>query len=302
MEGAPADVQDPLPEIRLIALSGLRAKKSLGQHFLKDRRVIHEILELAGLDSSNRILEIGPGRGALTFPLSARVERLLAVEKDRDLAALLQERLAARKIENAEVICCDILRFDFSILDEFSRDRIHVIGNLPYNVSTPVLETLIDHRERFRRAVLMFQKEVADRLAASPGGRSYGALTVLVGLHARVRRLLRVGKKSFHPIPRVDSTVVELDFDLPHSPPAPDEARFRAVVKGAFSHRRKTLQNALLAAFPAWDRDAVGRVLADCRIEPGRRAETLSIDDFLRLSEAFPPILQSAILDKGDRR
>ncbi len=280
-------------------LSGLRAKKRFGQHFLKDRRVIHEILELSGLDSSNRILEIGPGRGALTFPLTERVDHILAVEKDRDLATWLQAKLEARKIRNAEVVCGDILRFDFSMLDSFSSERIHVIGNLPYNVSTPVLEALIDQRRRFSRAILMFQKEVADRLAASPGGRAYGALTVLVGLHATVRRLLRVGKKSFHPIPRVDSTVVELDFDLPHSPQPADEARFRAVVKGAFNHRRKTLQNALLASFPAWDRDAVGRVLADCRIEPGRRAETLSVDDFLRLSEAFPPT-QSAILDKED--
>ncbi len=278
----------------MIVLQGFRAKKRFGQHFLKDRMVIHDILELAGLDSENHVLEIGPGRGALTFPLAERVARVLAVEKDRDLAAWLQQRIEVRGITNVQIACGDILRFDFEILDRFSSHKIHVIGNLPYNVSTPVLETLIDHRQRFRRAVLMFQKEVADRLCASPGGRAYGALTLLVGLHARVRRLLRVGRRSFHPIPRVDSTVVELDFDLHHCPGAADEPVFRSVVKGAFRHRRKTIQNALLASFPAWDRDAVGRALADCGIAPGRRPETLTIGDFLRLSEAF-----SGMVGKG---
>lgn len=272
----------------MTASPDLRAKKRLGQHFLKDQRVIHGILERSGFDSSTRVLEIGPGRGALTFPLARRVERVLAVEKDRDLSAWLNERLAALRIDNTEVINADILRFDFGILDGFSRDRIHVIGNLPYNVSTPVLETIIDNRKRFRRAVLMFQKEVADRLSASPGGRSYGALTVMVRLHARVRRVMSVGGDCFHPKPRVDSTVVELDFDIPHPARAADEARFRAVVKGAFRHRRKTLLNALAASFPAWSRETITRALDDCLIKPGRRAETLTIDDFLRLGEALP--------------
>ncbi len=268
-------------------LSGHRPRKRFGQHFLTDGRVIRSLLDRAGLEPTDRVLEIGPGRGALTLPMARRVNRVLAVEKDRDLAAWLQETLPARGIHNTTVVCADILRLDDEILDALSPNRVLVVGNLPYNISTPVVERLIQHRRRIRRAVLMFQKEVADRLAAPPGGRTYGALTVLVGLHARVRRLLRVGKEAFRPEPRVESAVVELDFDAPHPRRPESEVRFERVVKGAFAQRRKTLLNALSSAFPDLDRHELRRTLLHCGIDPGRRAESLSIDRFIQLSEAL---------------
>ena len=264
-----------------------RPRKRLGQHFLVDRGVVHAILERSGLGTGDRVLEIGPGQGALTFPLAGRVARVLAVEKDRDLAEWLRQELQARGLDNVTVLCEDILRLDFDLLGRFSPGGVQVIGNLPYNVSTPVLERLIQHRRRILRAVLMFQKEVADRLTASPGGRTYGALTVLVGLHARVRRILRVRSAAFRPRPEVASAVVELDFALPHPARPVDETWFRRVVKGAFAHRRKTLQNALSASFPALGRDEVRGALTGCGIEPSRRAETLDVEAFIRLGRAF---------------
>lgn len=254
---------------------------------MTDAGIIQSLLDRAGLEPTDRVLEIGPGRGALTIPMARRVERVLAVEKDRDLAAWLQETLPARGIHNTAVVCTDILRLDDELLDALSSSRVLVVGNLPYNISTPVVERLIQHRRRIRRAVLMFQKEVADRLAAPPGGRTYGALTVLVGLHARVHRILRVGKEAFRPRPRVESAVVELDFNAPHPRRPESEAWFERVVKGAFAQRRKTLLNALSSAFPDLPRDELKRILLRCGIDPGRRAESLSIDRFIRLSDAL---------------
>jgi len=250
--------------------------------------VIRRILDRASLTSADRVLEIGPGRGALTLLLARRVDHVLAVEKDRDLAALLEESLASRGVENVTLVTKDILTFDFTSLEPASTGKWLAIGNLPYNISTPVLERLIEHRRIFRAAVLMFQKEVADRLTAQPGSRTYGALTVLVGYHATVSRLLRVGRESFRPIPRVDSAVVRLDFERPFPERAEDETWFRSVVRAAFAHRRKTVQNALLTSFPDCSKTDVIQALHDGGIDPGSRAETLGIEDFLRLSRVLP--------------
>lgn len=278
-------------------MNGHRAKKRFGQHFLVDRKMVRRILDRARLEAPDRVLEIGPGKGALTFPLSERVDRILAVEKDRDLAKRLERKLAERDINHVTVVCEDILSFDFTRLTRFAPQGIQVVGNLPYNISSPILERLIDQRRRLRRAVLMFQREVADRLAASPGSRRYGALTVLIGYHARVARLTRVGKESFSPRPQVDSSVVELDFGAPHPERAGDEGRFQRVVRGAFAHRRKTLLNALSMAFPGCSRTTLEEALRGCGIEPIRRAETLSISDYIRLERALP-----ADLDKTHGR
>lgn len=264
-----------------------RARKKFGQHFLADRSVIRRILDRAGLTPLDRVLEIGPGRGALTLPLARLVDRVLAVEKDRDLAASLRESLASRGVENVTVVTGDILHVDFAGLDPGSPANGLVLGNLPYNISTPVLERLIEHRSLFRGAVLMFQKEVADRLTAQPGSRTYGALSVLVGYHAGVSRLFRVGSQAFRPRPRVDSAVVRLDFERPFPERAEDEAWFRRVVRAAFAHRRKTLQNALLTSFPDRTRADVANALLKGEIDPERRAETLSIADFIRLSHTL---------------
>lgn len=263
-------------------------KKSLGQHFLRDRSVVTRILEAARLHGSDTVMEIGPGSGALTLSLYSMVDHVLAVEKDRDLAERLCMEAKALEAHNIEVLCEDILRMDFACLDRFSTGKIIVLGNLPYNISSPILELLTAERRRFSRAVLMFQKEVADRLAAAPGTKAYGALSVLTQYHAKVRILLRVGREAFRPQPKVDSAVVELDFQEPHPKRARDEGLFHSVVRASFAHRRKTLLNTLTARFPRLGRAQLESALRASGIDPGRRAESLGIDDFISLSASLP--------------
>jgi len=239
---------------------------------------------LSGFGSSDTIVEIGPGRGALTLPLSRIVSSITAVEKDIRLADFLHEKIVSAGISNVTLLCQDILTFDFDALPLPSSGRIQVMGNLPYNISSPVLEKLMNNRRHLGKAVLMFQQEVARRLTASPATRDYGALTLLVQYHARATCLLKVSRKAFFPVPKVDSMVVELDFQRPYPAQGVNQDDFRKTVKGAFRHRRKTLLNSLKGHLPDWAPDVLLRGIASCGIDPNRRAETLSMDEFLMLA------------------
>ena len=269
---------------------GFRPKKSLGQHFLKDNHLIWEMISRAGFKKEDRVLEIGPGLGALTFLLADSVQDVVAVEKDPLLSRRLGQRLAREKIQNVHLITGDILRFDFGEGDVFKGGKITVIGNLPYNISSPVLEKLVENRNWVRRAVLMFQAEFAKRVSAGPGGRDYGAMSVLIQYFARVTPLLEVPKEAFTPRPKVDSMVLEIDFERPYPKKARDEEGFKRTVRGAFSQRRKTLLNALSGSFPSLGRSGVLEALQHCGIDPGKRAETLHMDDFLCLHRALPTL------------
>jgi len=235
----------------------------------------------------DEVLEVGPGRGELTLPLARRVGRLTAVEKDRFLADGLAERMTREGMSNVTICNGDILRFDFLPILPVPPKRLQVIGNLPYNISSPFLEKLLLHRDRLGRAVLMFQLEMAERLTASPGDRAYGALTLLVARYARTTRLLTVSRGAFRPRPKVDSMVLELDFEHAAETEPVDEEAFRRVVKGAFSHRRKTLLNSLTGYRPEWERGTVLRALATGGVDPGRRAESLDMGEFVALTRAF---------------
>jgi 16S rRNA (adenine1518-N6/adenine1519-N6)-dimethyltransferase len=230
-------------------------------------------------------MEIGPGMGALTFPLAESVRHVVAVEKDPRLAELLRGRLLQRSIKNVTLVNSDVLRFHFEEVARSFGGRIQVIGNLPFNISSPFLEKLINSRAIVIRAVLTFQAELGRRLIASPGNKQYGAMSVLAQYHARVSPLLEIPKKAFYPPPKVESMVVELDFTRPHPVRAENEEIFRRVVRGAFSHRRKTLINSLRGAFPEWNRDDLFSALKSSGIEPGKRAEVLEINEFIRLSK-----------------
>lgn len=265
----------------------IRPKKSLGQHFLKDAGIIHEIIERARFDHSDHVLEIGAGLGALTLPLAGSVHQIFAVEKDARLAKILKERLVLSGISNVVVMNEDALRLDFNRIPSPPAKKIKVIGNLPYNISSPFLEKLVEYRTLVSRAVLMFQFELAKRLIAHPGAKDYGALSVLIQYYARNSSLLEVGKESFHPRPKVSSMVLELDFERPHPRTAENEEKFRALVKGAFSHRRKTILNSFKGAFAVPGSDEIQGALEKCDIDPKRRAETLGIDDFLCLVAAL---------------
>ena len=264
-----------------------RPNKRLGQHFLMANKAIEEIISLARFRTSDFVLEIGPGKGALTLPLARSVSHVVAVEKDEQLANLLKKKLQGLGITNVTLVNEDILRWDFNQIKSFSLKKMNVIGNLPYNISTPFLEKLIEYRKLVRRAVLMFQLEVAKRIAARPGTKAYGAMTLLVQYYARPAVLLEVPRKAFYPRPKVDSMVLELDFDRPHPRRADHGEDFKKVVKSAFSHRRKTLLNSLKSSSIGRDRETLLKGMKKCGINPGRRPETLDIDEFLCFTKAL---------------
>ena len=267
---------------------GFHAKKRLGQHFLVELEIINKIVGLAAFQASDLVLEIGPGQGALTLPLARTVGHVVAVEKDPQLVHALQKRLNRAGITNVTLINYDILKWDFRDIRPPLSAKLLVIGNLPYNISSPVLEKLIKNRDLIKRAVLMFQLEVAKRLTASPGGKAYGAMTLLVKYHAHPRPLLEVSKDAFNPKPKVNSMVIELDFEKPYPRLLlNNEGNFKKIVKGAFAHRRKTMVNSLKGLSPSLDRETLFDVMKRCGIDPGRRAETLDMDEFLCLTAAL---------------
>jgi 16S rRNA (adenine1518-N6/adenine1519-N6)-dimethyltransferase len=264
----------------------LYAKKSMGQNFLVDGNVLRQIAEAVDIGPDDRILEVGPGKGALTNFLAQKAGQVVAVELDRRLVAWLRERFQAA--ENVEVVEGDILRTDISrILSERWKGKWKVAANLPYNISSQVLFMFMDNRSLFSELVLMLQKEVGNRLVAQPCSKEYGILSVFCGLYFDITRELLVRPGSFRPIPKVDSLVLKFRvLDAPRVEVV-DEMFFRKVVKSAFSQRRKTLWNCLRSVFPHIGDDMLKQVLQQCRIDPGRRGETLSLEEFAVLANTL---------------
>lgn len=266
-----------------------RPLKRLGQHFLIDPNIVRKIVALAELRPEETVLEIGPGRGALTRALCAAAKAVIAVELDQKLVAYLQETLG--DCRNLDLRAGDALKFSYDALP----DRTVVVANLPYNVSTPVLFRLLAVRERIDRMVLMLQTEVARRLVAQPATADYGILSVLTQQAAEVSLAFQVSSSCFRPRPEVGSAVVSLVM-RPHSyGGGADEAQFVRIVRAAFAHRRKTLSNSLRDEGLSPDRVALA--LTQAGIEPGRRAETLTLEEFTSLANAWTRWAEPA----GDR-
>lgn len=266
----------------------MRAKKSLGQNFLVDSRVISKILDSVSLSADELILEIGPGRGALTAGLVERAGYVLAVELDRELIDALTQRFSS---ERFKLVHEDILKFPLSqalsaILLEHPhlKPKARVIANLPYYISTAVITRLISERAGISDMTLMLQREVAERLMSRPGSKDYGGLSVFTQLYASVRRVLNVPAGAFRPVPKVESTVVRLDFKPQIDLEPRLEQPFSNLVKAAFSQRRKTLYNCLKTAYAS---KLVLAALANAGIAPERRAETLGVEEFVRLVVAI---------------
>jgi 16S rRNA (adenine1518-N6/adenine1519-N6)-dimethyltransferase len=264
-------------------------RKRLGQHFLKNPQIIQDILTKARFEENAEVLEVGPGLGALTLPPAERVNRVIGVEKDPRLAEMLRKRLSLEKISNVILINADILKLDFVQIPGSGTAPFHVIGNLPYNISSPFVEKLISHRTRVRRAILTFQLELARRLAAVPGNKDYGSLTILIQYYARITPLLEISREAFFPKPEVASMVLEMDFTRPYPKRAEDEETFRKVVKAAFSQRRKTVLNSLRGSLTSLGREPIMAALEKCGIDPGNRAEDLHMDDYLCLCTLLKP-------------
>ncbi|HEX6597911.1 MAG TPA: 16S rRNA (adenine(1518)-N(6)/adenine(1519)-N(6))-dimethyltransferase RsmA [Gemmatimonadaceae bacterium] len=252
------------------------ARKSLGQHFLTDRRVLGRIADALQLQGGETVVEIGPGRGALTDILAERAGRLIAVEVDRALAAMLRERYARRS--NVLIAEADVLEVP---LGELAAGPYVLVGNVPYYITTPILFHALEH-PRAERSVYLVQREVADRLTAAPGSKEYGALTVNVAAVARAEMLFKVTAGAFSPPPKVESAVIRI---IPLAEPLAtrgEEEPLRKLVQGAFGMRRKQMRRVIrkLRSLGADEADAV---LSAAGIDPEARPETLSVEQFVKL-------------------
>lgn len=259
-----------------------RARKRFGQHFLEPAWVT-KLIDALETTPDDVFLEIGPGRGALTRPLAAKVKRVVAVEIDRDLAGALADEAPP----HVRVVQADVLDADLAVLLRDERRPMRVVGNLPYNISSPILFSLIaaaDEGRMFTDATLMLQREVADRVAAAPGTGDYGALALQVALVADVDRVLTLPPGAFRPPPAVTSAVVRLRF-RPKAVDVGDPETFVTLVRGVFLQRRKTLLNALRPVADSLGRSAP-EIIERAGVDPTRRPQTLTLDDMARLSRA----------------
>lgn len=254
-----------------------RARKRFGQNFLTDSTVIERIVQSINPQADETLVEIGPGLGALTCPLIAATGELDVIELDRDIIPKLRLNCGLRGTLTIHNV--DVLRFDFNEVYD-PQKKLRIVGNLPYNISTPIIFHLVDYADKIYDMHFMLQKEVVERLAATPGGSDYGRLSVMAQLHFRISPLFLVPPEAFEPRPKVESAIVRL---IPHSKPPvdiEDMALFEKLVKQAFSQRRKTIRNVL--------KNMAGiEQLASADIDPGDRPERLGLAQFARLSNVL---------------
>ena len=247
-----------------------KPRKRFGQNFLQKQEVIDDILHAIGPQPDDLMVEIGPGLGALTTPLAKALKQLHVIELDRDIVKMLQEKHADGNIVIHEG---DALKFDFACLGK----NLRVVGNLPYNISTPLLFHLAEHIDSVRDIHAMLQKEVVERMVAAPDSSAYGRLSVALQYRFEMEKVLDVGPDAFYPQPKVQSAVIRMTPREKREPAALDEALFARIVTTAFSQRRKTLRNTLRNILQIADFEALD-------INPNARAETLSVSDFVRIA------------------
>ncbi len=277
------NLTSPREVMAIMSQYGLRPQKGLGQNFLIDRNIVQKIIAAAEVEPGEGVLEIGPGLGTLTAELARGEGRILALELDQGLVRLLAEVL--RPFSRVAVISGDALKADFiALANEYfpPGTPVKLVSNLPYYLSSTLMYRIFEQRFPFARAVLMFQKEVAQRLLAEPGDAGYGSLSVLCRYYCSGTFLFNVSRRVFWPRPEVDSAVIMLAPRPPLLLPG-EEALLWRIVKGAFQLRRKTLLNSLSNIFP-WGKEILSTLLAQASIEPATRPELLSVDQFAKLT------------------
>ncbi len=262
----------------------LRPKKGLGQNFLTDRNIAHKIVNRSGLHPEDIVLEIGSGLGALTLPMAHMAKKIYAVEKDNTLIPALTSELLEAGLKSVVILNQDILSLDVAAIAEREQQPLVVMGNIPYNISSQIFVQLIMARQHIKTACLMFQKELAQRIMASPGSKAYGRLAVMAGYCSRVSVLVEIPAARFFPKPKVDSLVLKIAFGQQTASFAVHETFFYKVVKASFSKRRKTLKNALSGPILKLDAATAKAQIIAAGIDPVRRAETLTVDEFVKLS------------------
>lgn len=273
---------------RILKQHGFRFSKSLGQNFLIDGNIVRSIVEKAEVGEEDYVLEIGPGIGTLTEELALRAKKVVAVEIDKKLIPILEQSIG--KYENVEIINEDILEVDLGRLieEKFQGKSVKVVANLPYYVTTPIVARLIEENLNIESIVVMVQKEVAERMAAPPGSKTYGSLSVLIDYFTKPEIVLSVPRTVFMPQPKIASAVIKLDLkkDLEDI----DSDKLFKVVRASFSKRRKTVLNALSSYGFHIDKDRVRESLEKAGIDPSERAERLSTEDFIEISKSLPPL------------
>ncbi|MBQ3931411.1 MAG: ribosomal RNA small subunit methyltransferase A [Firmicutes bacterium] len=296
-------------------MADFRAKKALGQNFINDPQIIEAIVDACGAGPDDTVVEIGPGKGALTCTLAERAARVIAVELDSSVIPLLKGNLAGAS--NVEVVNEDILKFDWSrvVGNSFATEKqfnspqadakteqdpekpcnsgvLRIVGNLPYYITTPILLGILEKNVPAKSITVMVQKEVAERICAGPGGKDYGVLSISLQYYADCSYVLDVPAEYFTPRPKVDSAVVHMTLKKERLLATKEEPQFFALVKKVFSQRRKTLVNSLVGYCPAsgaapLQKEDILKALESCGIDERRRPETLSIEEFAALSRAF---------------
>ncbi len=262
----------------------LRAKKQLGQNFLSDPSTAKMIVDRSGIDQNDIILEIGAGFGALTIPAAQAAKKIFTVEKDLRIIPVLENELSSHRIDNAVILSTDILKLDIAALAREEDCRFIVLGNLPYNISSQILIRLMAARDVIKRAVLMFQKEMAQRIGASPSCKDYSRISVMTQYLADVKPIAQIKAHLFSPRPKVDSEVIEIVFKNKKQVLAENEDFFFRVIKAGFGKRRKNLKNALSGSELKISAETAILALEQSGINPVRRAETLSVAEFVTLS------------------
>lgn len=274
----------------LIRRYNFKIKKGLGQNFLISEAVVEKILEGADLTPEDIVVEIGPGLGTMTLGLAERTRGVLAVELDTALLPILNENL--KDFPNVKIVNGDVLKLnlDEEVTKHFSFEaalKYKVVANLPYYITTPIVMHLLEHKKGIESMVFMVQREVAERMVANPGGKDYGALSVAVQYYTLPSLITHVPPSAFFPAPEVASTVVKLKVREQPPVQVENEKLFFQVVKGAFAQRRKTLLNALNNRFSHLSKEELAQIFHFCDIDPSRRGETLSIEEFAKLANAL---------------
>lgn len=289
-------IASPRRTKEIIQRHGFSFKKSLGQNFLIDQNILNNIVEAAGLDSTKGALEIGPGIGALTEKLAQQAATVTAVEIDKRLIPILQEVL--EPYPHVRIHHGDVLKADLAALfkqDFANVSKVSVVANLPYYVTTPILMKLLEEKLPLENIVVMIQKEVAERMAASPGTKDYGSLSIAVQYYSIPELVCIVPKTVFIPQPNVESAVIRLTVREQPPVEVDDASFFFQVVHASFAQRRKTISNNLKSRFfPKDGREQVDALLMEAGIEPSRRGETLSLQEFATLSNV---LLRAGIRD-----
>lgn len=264
---------------------GFKLSKSLGQNFLTDKNVIDKIIESPNISEDDLVIEIGPGIGVLTNEACQKAKKVIAVEIDKNLIPILKDTLG--EYDNLEIINNDVLKTDLNeVIANSGCDKAKIIGNLPYYITTPIIMGLLEKGVKAESITIMMQKEVADRIKAEPGSKTYGALSVAVQYYCTVTNVATVPKEVFFPAPKVDSAVLRLDIRKDKPVELISEPMFFRCIKAGFGQRRKTLSNSLMGLGDV-SKEEVKNCLEAVGVDEKRRAETLSLEDFANIANYF---------------